>query len=62
MIMNFSDAEQVIPGDAARSIVLATHDAVSLRADGALVLPALAGALVAGVRADDHVPSGGGVL
>jgi hypothetical protein len=43
-------------------MVLATHAGASLRPDGALVLPALAGALVEGVRADDHVPSGGGVL
>jgi maltooligosyltrehalose trehalohydrolase len=63
--MNFSDAEQVItspPTEAARSIVLATHDAATLRPDGAIVLPALGGALVQGVRAEDTVPSGGGVL
>ena len=45
LIMNFSDHEQVIPGDEARTIVLATHDAVRLRADGAIVLPPLSGAL-----------------
>jgi maltooligosyltrehalose trehalohydrolase len=62
MVMNFSDVEQVVPGESARSIVLATHAEASLRADGAIVLPALAGALVEGVRAGDHVPSGGGLL
>jgi maltooligosyltrehalose trehalohydrolase len=45
LIMNFSDHEQAIPGDGARTIVLATHDAVSLRADGTIVLPPLSGAL-----------------
>src|SRR3954453_10155125 len=62
LVMNFSDAEQVVPGDAARALVLATHEAVSLRADGAVALPPLAGALVEGVRPEDAVPSGGGVL
>src|SRR3954452_22246514 len=62
LVMNFSDAEQVVPGDAARALVLATHEAVSLRPDGAVALPPLAGALVEGVRPEDAVPSGGGVL
>ena len=62
LVMNFSDAEQVVPGEAARTLVLATHEAASLRADGAVALPPLAGALVEGVRDDDTVPSGGGVL
>jgi maltooligosyltrehalose trehalohydrolase len=65
MVMNFSDAEQVIArpaAEAARSIALATHADVRLRADGAIVLPALAGALLQGVGAGDTVPSGGGVL
>jgi maltooligosyltrehalose trehalohydrolase len=62
LVMNFSDAEQVVPSDAARTIVLATHDGASLRSDGSVVLPALAGALVEGVPADESVPSGGGVL
>jgi maltooligosyltrehalose trehalohydrolase len=61
LVMNFSDAEQAVPCAAARTLVLATHDAASLRADGHIVLPPLAGALVEGVPADDHVPSGGGV-
>jgi maltooligosyltrehalose trehalohydrolase len=51
-----------VPSDAARTIVLATHDSASLRSDGSVVLPALAGALVEGVPADESVPSGGGVL
>jgi maltooligosyltrehalose trehalohydrolase len=62
LVMNFSDAEQAVPGDAARSVVLATHDRVQLRPDGTVVLPALGGALVAGVRAEDAVPSAGGAL
>jgi maltooligosyltrehalose trehalohydrolase len=62
MVMNFSDSEQVVPGEAARSIVLATHAEATLRPDGTIALPALAGALVEGVRAEDRVPSGGGVL
>jgi maltooligosyltrehalose trehalohydrolase len=62
LVMNFSDAEQAVPGDAARSIVLATHERVQLRPDGTVVLPALGGALVGGVRAEDAVPSAGGVL
>jgi maltooligosyltrehalose trehalohydrolase len=45
MIMNFSDDEQMLPGPA-RELVLATHDTVEVRADGAVVLPALSGALV----------------
>jgi maltooligosyltrehalose trehalohydrolase len=61
MIMNFSDAEQVVPGEAARTLVLATHPEVSLQADGHVLLPAFSGALIAGVIPDDHVPSGGGV-
>ncbi|HEY6758168.1 MAG TPA: malto-oligosyltrehalose trehalohydrolase [Baekduia sp.] len=62
LIMNFSDAELVVdPGGAARVLVLGTHDGVLLRADGHVVLPPLAGALIAGVPADDHVPSAGGV-
>jgi maltooligosyltrehalose trehalohydrolase len=47
MIMNFSDAEQTLAADA-RELVLATHDAVDLRSDGAVVLPPLSGALVEG--------------
>jgi maltooligosyltrehalose trehalohydrolase len=47
MIMNFSDAEQTLPADA-RELLLATHDAVDLRSDGAVVLPPLSGALVEG--------------
>jgi maltooligosyltrehalose trehalohydrolase len=62
LVMNFSDAEQVVPGEAARSLVLATHDEARLRPDGTIALPALAGALLEGVRPDDAVPSGGGVL
>jgi maltooligosyltrehalose trehalohydrolase len=45
MIMNFSDDEQTLPGPA-RELVLATHDTVEVRSDGAVVLPALSGALV----------------
>jgi maltooligosyltrehalose trehalohydrolase len=45
MIMNFSDAEQTLEGPA-RELVLATHDDVDLRSDGAVILPALSGALV----------------
>ncbi|WCB92551.1 Malto-oligosyltrehalose trehalohydrolase [Baekduia alba] len=62
LIMNFSDVEQVVPSEAARTLVLATHDAARLRADGHVILPPLAGALTAGVRAGDRVPSGGGVV
>jgi maltooligosyltrehalose trehalohydrolase len=62
LIMNFSDSEQVVPGEGARSIALATHDAVSLRADGAIALPPLAGALVEGVHPDDAVATGGGLV
>jgi maltooligosyltrehalose trehalohydrolase len=47
MIMNFSDAEQTLAADA-RELLLATHDAVDLRSDGAVVLPPLSGALVEG--------------
>lgn len=60
MLMNFADHEQVVPGEGARSLVLATHDGVALRPDGHLMLPALAGALVQGVHPDDSVPTGGG--
>jgi maltooligosyltrehalose trehalohydrolase len=63
LMMNFSDAEQVMtvpPAPGARRLLLATHDAVSLRADGAIVLPPLGGALVQGVHPDDAVPSAGG--
>ena len=62
LAMNFSDAERVIPGEGARQIVLATHDTAGLRADGAIVLPPLGGALVAGVHPDQAVPSAGGHL
>ena len=51
LVMNFSDGELVVPGDAARVIALATHSGVALRADGHVVLPALAGALLQGVVA-----------
>jgi maltooligosyltrehalose trehalohydrolase len=64
LIMNFSDAEQVIafpPAQAARTLVLATHEAASLRADGHVALPPLSGALIEGVRTEDHVATGGGV-
>ncbi|MCZ4492154.1 MAG: treZ [Conexibacter sp.] len=47
MIMNFSEAEQTLAADA-RELVLATHDAVDLRSDGAVALPPLSGALVEG--------------
>src|SRR3954447_439946 len=63
LVMNFSDAEQVIAGppvDGARAIVLATHEGTGLRADGGVVLPRLAGAPLEGVGAADHRPSGGG--
>jgi maltooligosyltrehalose trehalohydrolase len=50
MIMNFSDTEQVVPGAAARRLVLATHDTVALAPDGTVALPPLAGALVEGGR------------
>ncbi|MDX6687428.1 MAG: maltooligosyltrehalose trehalohydrolase [Baekduia sp.] len=50
MIMNFSDTEQVVPGAAARTLVLATHDTVALAPDGTVALPPLAGALVEGGR------------
>jgi maltooligosyltrehalose trehalohydrolase len=49
LVMNFSAEPQVVPGEGARQIVLATHDDASLRADGAIALPPLAGALIAGV-------------
>jgi len=45
MIMNFSDAEQMLPGPP-RELLLGTHDAVDLRADGTVILPPLSGALV----------------
>jgi maltooligosyltrehalose trehalohydrolase len=51
LVMNFSDGELVVPGEAARAVALATHAGVALRADGHIVLPALAGALVQGVVA-----------
>jgi maltooligosyltrehalose trehalohydrolase len=51
LVMNFSDGELVVPGDAARVIALATHDGVALRADGHVVLPPLSGALIEGVVA-----------
>jgi maltooligosyltrehalose trehalohydrolase len=50
MIMNFSDTEQVVPGAAARTLVLATQDTVALAPDGTVALPPLAGALVEGDR------------
>jgi maltooligosyltrehalose trehalohydrolase len=45
MIMNFSDAEQTLPGPAAE-LLLGTHDGVTVHADGTVVLPPLSGALV----------------
>jgi maltooligosyltrehalose trehalohydrolase len=51
LVMNFASTEQVVPGEAARVIALATHDGVALRADGHVVLPPLAGALIQGVVA-----------
>jgi maltooligosyltrehalose trehalohydrolase len=51
LVMNFSDGELVVPGAPARVIALATHDGVALRADGHVILPALAGALIEGVVA-----------
>jgi maltooligosyltrehalose trehalohydrolase len=45
MIMNFSDAEQVLPGPA-RELLLGTHDTVAVAPDGTVTLPPLSGALV----------------
>jgi maltooligosyltrehalose trehalohydrolase len=62
LFMNFSDAEQVVPGTA-RLLVLATHEAADLRADGTVALPPLSGALLEGVRVDAlHQPSAGVAL
>jgi hypothetical protein len=47
--MNFADGEQAVETGAQR-LVLATHEAAALRADGAVVLPPLAGALVEAPR------------
>ena len=60
MLMNFAHAEQTVPGEGSRTIVLATHEGVALRPDGHVTLPPLAGVLVAGVRPDDAIPTGGG--
>jgi maltooligosyltrehalose trehalohydrolase len=49
MVMNFADAEQAVDAGAQR-LVLATHDGARLQADGSVVLPALAGALVEAPR------------
>ncbi|HET6506534.1 MAG TPA: malto-oligosyltrehalose trehalohydrolase [Baekduia sp.] len=62
LLMNFADVEQTLsnpPAPGSRRIVLATHDGVALRPDGHVTLPPLAGALVAGVRPDDSVATGG---
>jgi maltooligosyltrehalose trehalohydrolase len=48
MLMNFSDQERIVPGLGARTITLATHDGVTLRPDGEVVLPPLSGALLEG--------------
>jgi maltooligosyltrehalose trehalohydrolase len=49
LLMNFSDAEQVLEGPA-EALVLGTHDEVRLLPDGSVALPPLAGALVEGAR------------
>jgi maltooligosyltrehalose trehalohydrolase len=45
LVMNFADVEQAVDAGAQR-LVLATHEAVALQGDGAVVLPPLSGALV----------------
>ena len=47
--MNFAEVEQAVEAGAQR-LVLATHEAVALRGDGAVVLPPLSGALVEAPR------------
>ena len=47
--MNFAEVEQTVETGAQR-LVLATHEAVALQDDGAVVLPPLSGALLEAPR------------
>jgi maltooligosyltrehalose trehalohydrolase len=62
LFMNFSDAAQDVPG-AARALVVATHGDAALRADGAVALPPLSGALAESAPVEAlHQPSAGAAL
>jgi maltooligosyltrehalose trehalohydrolase len=62
LVMNFSDTEQVLDGNA-RALVVATHRGTDLGHDGTVALPPLSGALVEGVRVGAlHQPSAGTAL
>jgi maltooligosyltrehalose trehalohydrolase len=49
LVMNFAEVEQTVEAGAQR-LVLATHETVALRGDGAVVLAPLSGALVEALR------------
>jgi uncharacterized protein YjlB len=51
LVMNFGDAEQAVDiATGAARLVLGTHDGVAVADGGAVLLPALAGALVEAPR------------
>jgi hypothetical protein len=59
--MNFAREPQVVPGHG-RHLRFATHEGADLRPDGAVALPALAGALVQGAPVGIARPKAGAAL